>query len=79
MKNIKYLHFQIRDSTARDEWVKERSKSINQVREAERNADNTARNVAQEKLQWVCFIFQNYLFLFVPFCTSLRKTPVKRY
>lgn len=43
---------EIRDSTARDQWVKERSQSINQMREAERNADNAARNIAQEKLQW---------------------------
>lgn len=54
---VKYLliYFQIKDNTAREQWVKERSQSINQVREAERNADNVARNIAKEKVQWVFF------------------------
>lgn len=44
---------QIKDSSARDVWVKERHQSINKVREAEKNADNVSRSVAQEKMQWV--------------------------
>lgn len=43
---------EIHDSTAREEWVKERSRSINQMREAEKNADNAAKSIAMEKMQW---------------------------
>ncbi|GIY65902.1 drebrin-like protein, partial [Caerostris extrusa] len=43
---------EIKDSVARDEWVKERSQSINKMREAEKNADNVARSIAEEKNKW---------------------------
>lgn len=59
---LSFFLFQIKDSVARDEWVKERSQSINKVREAERNADNVARSIANEKKLWVNYILNYFLF-----------------
>lgn len=43
---------EIREATARDEVARERARSINQMREAERNADNIVKTKEAEKLKW---------------------------
>lgn len=43
---------EMKEAVRREERVLERNKSITEVREAEQNAENTARNVKFEKMQW---------------------------
>ncbi|XP_023224214.1 drebrin-like protein [Centruroides sculpturatus] len=47
-----WMKEQLKEAHARDEVIKERSRSICKMREAERNAENSARNAWVEKKQW---------------------------
>lgn len=46
------LFSQLKDARAREEWFKERSLSIDKMREAEKNAQNSTHNKVNKKL-WV--------------------------
>lgn len=43
---------ELKEAHARDEVINERTRSISKMREAERNAENSARNAQIEKMQW---------------------------